>query len=194
MCQVPVFYATTEGQTRRIAEHLAATLRHMGLESDAIDVASPRARMVQWQGVCAAILGASLHAGRHQRDAESFVRGNLAELNARPSVFFSVSLSIGSSIPKDVEAARGIARAFPDQAGWRPTRVVCIAGRLAYTQYGLLTRFIMRRIARKSGGPTDTSRDHELTNWDEVRAVAADVAGIVRGDRASTSTAARRRA
>jgi menaquinone-dependent protoporphyrinogen oxidase len=50
-----------------------------------------------------------------------------------------------------------------------------VAGRLAYTQYGLLKRFVMRRIALKAGGPTDTSRDHEMTDWEQVRAVAADV-------------------
>jgi menaquinone-dependent protoporphyrinogen oxidase len=26
----------------------------------------------------------------------------------------------------------------------------------------------MKRIARAEGGPTDTSRDHELTNWEDV--------------------------
>ena len=31
MIDVPVFYATTEGQTRRIAEFMAAALRDQGL-------------------------------------------------------------------------------------------------------------------------------------------------------------------
>ena len=26
----------------------------------------------------------------------------------------------------------------------------------------------MRYIAYRKGGPTDTSRDHELTNWDDL--------------------------
>ena len=38
MCEVPVFYATTEGQTRRIADYLAMTLCDLGLASAAIDV------------------------------------------------------------------------------------------------------------------------------------------------------------
>jgi menaquinone-dependent protoporphyrinogen oxidase len=40
-----------------------------------------------------------------------------------------------------------------------------VAGRLAYTQYSLVTRWLMRRIARKEHAPTDTSRDYELTDW-----------------------------
>ena len=51
-----------------------------------------------------------------------------------------------------------------------------MGGRLAYTQYGILTRFIMRGIAAKSGGPTDTSRDYEMTDWTQVRNLARDLA------------------
>jgi menaquinone-dependent protoporphyrinogen oxidase len=176
MCEVPIFYATTDGQTRRIAEAAAATLRQLGIESTALDVASPDAGAFRWEHARAVMVGASLRVGRHQARAERFVRTNLAQLNARPSVFFSVSLSICSAIARDVEAARTIARAFPERVGWRPSRVVCLGGRLAYTKYGWLTRFVMRRIAAKAGGPTDTSRDHELTNWADVDAMARELA------------------
>jgi menaquinone-dependent protoporphyrinogen oxidase len=61
---------------------------------------------------------------------------------------------------------------------------VCFAGKLAYTQYGVLTRWLMRRIAAREGGPTDTSRDHDLTDWVAVRdfalAVAADARRLER--------------
>ena len=89
-------------------------------------------------------------------------------------MFLSVSLSICSKLPDEVDSARRIASAFPEQLGWKAGRVVCVAGRLAYTQYGLLKRFVMRRIAVKAGGPADTSRDHEMTDWDQVRDVAAE--------------------
>ena len=48
---------------------------------------------------------------------------------------------------------------------WTPWRVSCVAGRLAYTRYSFITRWFMRRIAGKEGASTDTSRDHELTDW-----------------------------
>ena len=41
-----------------------------------------------------------------------------------------------------------------------------VAGALLYSTYGLFTRWVMRRIAARRGGPTDTPRDHELTDWD----------------------------
>jgi menaquinone-dependent protoporphyrinogen oxidase len=175
MSELPVFFATTDGQTRRIAEAFAAHARTLGIDSHAVDVRSAQARGFTWERARGVVLAASVHAGAHQGEAEAFVRRHLAELNDRPSMFLSVSLSIGSKRPDDVDAARRIAALFPAHLGWRVGRVVCVAGRLAYTKYGLVMRFIMRRIAAKAGGPTDTSRDHEMTDWDQLRTVASDL-------------------
>jgi menaquinone-dependent protoporphyrinogen oxidase len=177
MCEIPVFYATTDGQTRRIADVLAGHLREAGVDSQAIDVTSDRAASFSWDRTRAAVLAAPVHGGSHQREAESFVRAHLLEFNERPSVFLSVGLAICSSVPRDADAARATAERFPVQLGWKTARVVCVAGRLAYTQYGLLKRFLMRRIAARSGGSTDTSRDHEMTDWNQVRTIATDLAG-----------------
>jgi menaquinone-dependent protoporphyrinogen oxidase len=179
MCEVPVFYATSEGQTRLIAQTLASELRARGVESEALDIQSAAAERFDWQRARLVVIGASVHVGRHQRQAAAFVKRHLEQLGERPAVFMSVSLAIASALPNEVEAARRIAQAFPTELGWRPVRTVCIAGRLAFTQYGWLTRFMMRRIAAKAGGPTDTRRDHEMTNWDEVRHLAEAIVGLI---------------
>ena len=179
---VPVLYATTEGHTRRIAEALAARLAARGLDSAAIDVTAPDAERIDWPHMKAVVLGASLHAGAHQRAATRFVRAHRAELDAHPSAFFSVSLSAASTHPDEVEAARRLAEAFPAATGWHPTRVACVAGALAYTRYHWPTRWMMRRIARKEGAPTDTSRDYELTDWRQVDALADEMAGAAQRD------------
>jgi menaquinone-dependent protoporphyrinogen oxidase len=179
MCEVPVFYASGEGQTRRIAERLAVWLRERGLDSEALDVSGPQARQMDWTGVRGVLVGASLHAGRHQKAAAAFVRRHRDALNARPSAFFSVSLSAASTHPEEVAAATKIAHDFVTAAAWHPDQVLPVAGRLAYTQYGLLKRWLMKRIAQKEGGPTDTSRDHELTRWDDVSALALEMSGRI---------------
>ena len=56
MCEVPVFYATTEGQTRRIAERLAAQVLEHGLDSRAIAIGSAEADTVDWTQVRGACL------------------------------------------------------------------------------------------------------------------------------------------
>jgi menaquinone-dependent protoporphyrinogen oxidase len=188
-CEVPVFYASSEGQTRRIATRLAYVLRMRGVDSVAIDLASAAAHHVDWSRVRASVVGASIHGGRHQRAATAFVRESAFQLNARPSVFFSVSLSAGSKQAREVEAARHLAEAFPMALGWYPDRVVCFAGRLAYTQYGFLKRFVLKQIARKEGAPTDTSRDYEFTNWNDVDRLADEVNTSLQRQSAGSSAA-----
>jgi menaquinone-dependent protoporphyrinogen oxidase len=175
-CEIPVFFATSEGQTRRIAERIASVLDDLGLDSRAIDMAGPEAAGVDWTHVRGALVGASLHAGKHQKVAERFVRSHAADLTSVPSAFFSVSLSAASTHRKEVEAAENLARAFPAACGWTPVTIAAIAGRLAYREYGFVIRMVMKWIARKEGAPTDTSRDYELTKWEEVDKLARDMA------------------
>jgi hypothetical protein len=51
-----------------------------------------------------------------------------------------------------------------------------VAGALKYTRYGWLKRRVMRYIAGKAGGSTDTSRDHEYTDWEDLRVFAESLA------------------
>jgi menaquinone-dependent protoporphyrinogen oxidase len=40
-----------------------------------------------------------------------------------------------------------------------------VAGALLYTKYNFIVRFVMKQIVKKKSGSTDTSRDHEYTDW-----------------------------
>jgi menaquinone-dependent protoporphyrinogen oxidase len=178
-CDVPVLYATTEGQTRRIAERLVNVLRAHDLTSEAFDVAGPEAAAIDWTAARGAIVGASLHMQRHQRRAYRFVGEHVDDLRRIPSAFFSVSLSAASWDTEEKAAARRIAEAFPEYQGWNPAMVASFAGRLAYTKYGFFTKRLMQRIARKEGAPVDTSRDYELTNWEKVDRLALAMSGVI---------------
>jgi menaquinone-dependent protoporphyrinogen oxidase len=181
MTRVPVFYATTEGQTKRIAEAIAASLRYEGLESEARTL-SASMPSPDWAHIAGVVLGASVHAGRHQREAGEFVKREASQLGRRPSAFFSVSLSAGSRNPKAVDRAFALATDFVRSFGWEPRRLTCFAGRLAYTKYGFFKRWMMRQMAAREGAPTDTSRDHEFTDWASVREFARTVARDVRAE------------
>jgi menaquinone-dependent protoporphyrinogen oxidase len=179
ICEVPVFFATNEGQTRRIAKRVASVLHDLGFDSRAFDIAEPDASAIDWRQVRGAVVGASIHAGKHQKVAARFVRRHATELTSVPSAFFSVSLSAASTNAKEVEAALNLAKAFPPACGWTPVRIDSVAGRLAYQEYGFFIRWVMKRIAKKEGAPTDTSRDYELTNWEAVDKLARDMARTI---------------
>jgi menaquinone-dependent protoporphyrinogen oxidase len=180
MCDIPVFYATTEGQTSRIAGRIASQIRERGLSSETFCIGTPAAAAVDWSRARAIVVGASLHGGRHQKEAAQFVQMNRHRLNASVSAFFSVSLAAASKRPGEPEKARRIAETFATQAGWYPTSIASVAGRLAYTKYGLFKRWTMRAIARREGGSTDTTRDHEYTDWAAVARFADEVVTAVR--------------
>jgi menaquinone-dependent protoporphyrinogen oxidase len=189
-CAVPVFYATTEGQTRRIAERLAAVLVAQGRDSRAIPLDSPDAHAVDWSVVRGAIVAASIHVQRHQAVASDFATRHAAALSRIPSMFVSVSLSAASVHEKERAAALRIAGELLAAAGWTPAAVLSLGGCLAYTQYGFFTRRLMKRIARKEGAPTDTSRDHEFTNWQRVEECARQLdAMMLERDRQRQSAA-----
>jgi menaquinone-dependent protoporphyrinogen oxidase len=178
-CEVPVLFASSEGQTALIAIRLAAVLHEHGLDSQAIDVSTPDAETIDWSRVRGALVGASLHMGHHQKSAARFVHRHAGDLNAVPSAFFSVSLAAASKNPQEVAEAERIARAFPARHGWTPAIIGSIAGRLAYREYNFFIRFVIKQIAKKEGGPTDTRRDHELTDWDEVDRLGREMAAAI---------------
>jgi menaquinone-dependent protoporphyrinogen oxidase len=180
MCEVPIFYATTEGQTQRIAERIAEQIRKHGLDSRAVAIISQDASHIDWPKVRGVAVGASLHRGKHQGEAEAFARLHCKDLSSLPSLFFSVSLAAASRNAGEIEAARVIAAGFASTTGWQPTRIATIAGRLAYTQYNWFLRRFMRRIAIKEGASGDMTRDHEYTDWDLVEQIADDLAYEIR--------------
>ena len=66
---------------------------------------------------------------------------------------------------------------FTHQTGWRPAHALPVAGALPYSRYNFVIRLVMKRIARKAGGPTDTSHDYEFTDWLGVDRFVIDVIG-----------------
>ena len=133
----------------------------------------------------AAFLAASVHRQQHEKEMIKFVKRHIDELDRMPTAFLSVSLSeAGAEDPKAplkrrVQAVLDIRRmieGFLVETGWRPTEVRAVAGALLYSKYNFLLRFIMKRIARRAGGDTDSSRDYEYTDWAAVDALVEKLA------------------
>lgn len=173
MKPILVLYATREGHTARIAEHVAATLRSREIDVDVFNVAQlPEGFSLGRYS--AAVLAASVHGGGHEREMVAFAKKQREPLDHIPTAFLSVSLSETTvedlTRPEELRAqtqveVQRILDRFLAETGWRPTRMSPVAGALLYQEYGLLKRFVMRMITKKSGGPTDTSRDYVFTDW-----------------------------
>ena len=187
--RIVIFYATREGHTRRIAEHIASELRRREHVVEIYDVKAV-AESIDWPPYDWACVAASVHAGHHEPEMIAFVKQHRQALERLQAAFLSVTLSEAGA--EDVRAtkerrARSAAEAqqmidvFVRETGWRPARVLPVAGALAYSRYNFLIRFVMKRIARKAGAPTDTSRDYEFTDWPALDAFVGDA--ILAADR-----------
>lgn len=176
--RILVAYGTRYGHTARVASRIADLLANGGdlvtlVPADDLPIDfSPR-------DYDAIVLGASIIGGRYQRSARRFAARYREELNAMPSAFFSVSASAASEDEAGREAAWEVIRRFLADAAWSPRLVESVAGAIAYTKYSFFVRWMLRRISAKAGGPTDTSRDHVLTDWAQVERFAWRVSGMV---------------
>jgi len=185
---VAILYATREGQTRRIAEHVGATLRTRGFTVDVLDVGRNVSADFDLTRYAAAIVAASVHIGKHEREMVEFVKSHRAALERVPSAFLSVSLSeagaedAGATAERRERAAasvKTVVDGFLRQTGWSPTHVHPVAGALLYRQYGTIVRLVMRFIAKQAGATTDTSRDHEYTDWEALDRFADELASLI---------------
>jgi menaquinone-dependent protoporphyrinogen oxidase len=168
MTKILIGYGTTEGQTARIAEHIAEVTRSEGIEAQALDLR--QLKDAQLDGFDAVIVGGSIHMGKHEDYVVDFVRKNRPKLEHLPSAFFSVSLAAHG----DTANAEAYVANFEQATGWHPAQVGLFSGALLYRQYGFIKRLMMKKIVSdKPGGlSTDTSRDHVYTDWDEVKRFA----------------------
>ncbi|POG56540.1 flavodoxin domain-containing protein [Haloferax marisrubri] len=178
MRTILVAYGSKEGQTEKIAGRIAESLAGRGHDARAVSVADDAAGEALAEAD-AVLLGSSIHLGAHSKAVYGFVREHRDDIEARPNGFFQVSLS---SALDDEDARAEVATyldEFVEKSGWHPQRMAAFGGALRYSEYGFLTRMMMKRIAKDATGDTDASRDYEYTDWDEVESFVADFAEFV---------------
>lgn len=167
MARILVLYSTIEGHTRRIALAIADRIRDHGHTVCLVDATDVFARL-EADLFDAAIIGGSVHAGSHSDALTRVVSENRDLLDRVPTAFFSVSLTAAHADPDLRAEARRPVEAFTKATNWTPTVVETVAGALRFSQYGFLKKQLLRWISWRSGGPTDTTTDHDLTDWSRV--------------------------
>ena len=171
--KILIVYGTTEGQTRKISHFMEAVLKDGGHEVTVADAPETPPSPSSYDAV---IIGASIHIHKYQSAVLRYITHHIEALNKIPGAFFSVCLAVASDMDEEHKEAAKITNDFLEHTGCKPLMTTHIAGALKYTQYGFFTRLVMKRIARREGRTTDTSKDHEYTNWDAVREFAEEFA------------------
>lgn len=174
MANVLIVHATRYGQTTKIARRMEAVLRADGHAVQVVDTSRPPKSVEVWR-FDVTFVGAPMYAGHYPASIVRFVRSQCEFLIRGVSAFFSVNLAVVSRTSDGRAETLPLLERFIEETGWRPARVELIAGALRYTRYNFFIRLLMRRMARKAGGDTDTSRDYEYTDWAAVERFAREV-------------------
>jgi menaquinone-dependent protoporphyrinogen oxidase len=174
MASVLIAYSTQEGQTEKIALHVADRLEAAGCTVTAWTMRDGADTPPEPAGFDAVVVGCSVHAGQHAPEAVAWLRGHSDTLSSRPGALFSVSLSAaGLSGSGGSGQARAYLDALMEQSGWHPEQSAVFAGAVRNSRYGLLKRMLMRGIlARTQAGSIDSGQDYEYTDWSQVNALA----------------------
>lgn len=165
--KILILFGTSEGQAEKIANRIADIIGNKGHEV----MAQCGERLPGDFAVNdfdAVMIGGSIHMGKYQPYVKSFVLGHRDRLNSIPSAFFTVCMGVNSRHASDKAGAEQYSRKFLQQSGWQPRLTATFAGAVKYTQYPVITRFIMKMISKREGGSTDTRHDHEYTDWEAV--------------------------
>lgn len=159
-------FATWHGQTRRIAEFVA---EHICKRGYVVSVMSAEEAMhIPYIGSYDRIIVcAGVRFSRHHESAIKFIKHFKHALAMQSAILISVS-GTAEEPDKNYDRLEELVLKLSRHTHWWPEHVVFAAGSYAYTQYNDLVRWMMARIAKANGGPTDTTVDHERTDWPRV--------------------------
>ena len=145
MPKILLTYHSHDGQTTKIAGHLALRLRERGLDVDDVEArhAPPP------DGYDVVVAGDSIRLGRHSRQLVRYLRRHREVLERVPLTVFQVSMtSAQHDAEHDAESDRLMATLL-DRTEVHPRLTVAFAGALRYSEYGWVTQRVMRSIARR---------------------------------------------
>lgn len=168
-------YGSNFGQAEKVTRRIAAALEQRG-HAVAVHKGDALPSGLALADFDAVVVAASIAVGKYQGYIRELVRRNLDVLHARPAAFVSVNGANPETDPAWRAEARGYVDGFLEETGWQPRWTATFSGALRYPRYGRVLRLVMRMISRHEGGPTDTSREFEFTDWDAVDRFAAELA------------------
>jgi menaquinone-dependent protoporphyrinogen oxidase len=175
---VRLFYATRDGQARRIAERIQARLANSAIATDPVDLAGRSSGDLSTAALV--VLVASVRYGRHLGEATCFLSTYQALPSRPPLVLVSVNLTARKP-GKDSPEGNPYLRKLISRYGLAPVLAVAIAGRLDYASYRWWDRHIIRLIMGLTGGPTDPTTCIDYASPAAIDDVAAHVVRLYRG-------------
>lgn len=163
-----ILYLSRDGQTKKIAEQIASYLDNTDVISLREQAVVSQLNFANYQQI---IIGASIRYGHFDPLLETFIKQHSEMLNQKKSAFFSVNLTARKAHKCSPET-NVYTRKLLQRIEWKPSLVKVFAGALYYPRYRLFDRIMIQFIMRITGGETDTKKEVEYTDWQQVQEFA----------------------
>ena len=174
-----LYYATRDGQSRRIAEHIFDRLAKSNTLVPPQDLAVIRPTPEDLNAASLIVLVAAVRYGKHLPEADRFLAAYAALASPPPLALASVNLTARKPA-KTTATGNAYLRKIIARHRLAPALAVAFAGRLDYRRYGWLDCQIIRFIMLLTRGPTDPETNIEYTSWPAVDDFAARIAELLR--------------
>jgi menaquinone-dependent protoporphyrinogen oxidase len=184
MAHVLILYATSEGQTARIAAEMVNTIRDLS-------VGATRKDLETWPGIYdladfdAIIVGASVHFHQYPKEILAWIERHLDIIKSKPSAFYSVSMTGAQESEDGRERMDDYLTNLFEKTHWHPDLTASFAGAMRYSELDGVRQRVGQFVSWRTGGETDISQDTEYTDWDRVRAFSAEFVRLVKNTEVS---------
>ncbi|MCM5558329.1 menaquinone-dependent protoporphyrinogen IX dehydrogenase [Pleomorphomonas sp. JP5] len=175
--KIALYYASHDGQTRKIADRLAAHLGARDIDASTTDLSTSPIPTIDTEADLV-LLASAIRYGFHLPAARRFLGRLRTEVPDGRIAVVSVNLTARKPGRQTAEGNVYL-RNWLKRTGLRPAFAAAVAGKLDYPAYRWFDRTMMRAIMTISGGPTDPSTVIEYTDWAAVESLAAELAALV---------------
>jgi menaquinone-dependent protoporphyrinogen oxidase len=163
MASVLVVFESKYGQSEKIAARAVALARKRGHSATMVHARLALEATLDDHDLV--LIVAPVYFGKHGKEATAFVTKRRPSLDRLRCAFVSVSGAAGDVSPARQAEAKERVKKFLAETGLRPLVAITAGGATAYPRYNVFLRMVIKWISKKHGGPTDTSKTHESTDW-----------------------------
>jgi menaquinone-dependent protoporphyrinogen oxidase len=178
---IAIYYATRDGQARRIAEHIWRRLNGAGMLAAPRNLLPALPVSAELAQAALIVLVAAVRYGKHLPETDRFLSVYSALPAPPPLALASVNLSARKP-GKTTGSGNTYLRKTIARHRLMPAVAVAFAGRLDYRRYSWRDRQIIRFIMLLTGGPTDPETSIEYTSWNAVDEFADEIAALRQRD------------
>lgn len=176
--RIALYYASHDGQTRKIVDRLADHLATAGVGVTLTDLMCPPPPAPDAEADLVLVI-AAIRYGAHLKPARRFLARAAASLTAARLAVVSVNLTARKP-GRQTGEGNVYLRKWLRRLRLAPALAAAVAGRLDYPAYRWFDRMMIQAIMTISGGPTDPNTVIEYTDWAQVEALAQQLAALAR--------------